>query len=320
MDVSIRHSFFVPGQYSRYTGQDDDGTGLQYYCSRYYDPSIGRFVTADTIVPDPKLSQSYNRYLYVDGNPINHNDPTGHKGWGSWVGACVGAIIGLATGGIAGAVLGGIAGYKFSPRRGKGIWNSFKDNIKGSWNASMKDLEKDWDSLKNNEALKEGWESLKHGDITGLITILTVGQITAAQQFWRMEIDISWIVPNLAISLIDTFDEIPLWLFASNKTLNAMEYSRKHPGETNAKDGSQDCGDDEFLFDCMSVLSLVEPWWPLRLLGNSNLGSIGKKDWTFELRFGRYHMTDNGSKMHYESHDPYYDWCDHTNQDCLHWF
>ncbi len=34
-----------------YTGQYLDGTGLLYYNARYYDPTIGRFISADTVVP-----------------------------------------------------------------------------------------------------------------------------------------------------------------------------------------------------------------------------------------------------------------------------
>jgi len=35
-----------------YTGQRlDNGTGLLYYHSRYYDPGLGKFVSPDTIVP-----------------------------------------------------------------------------------------------------------------------------------------------------------------------------------------------------------------------------------------------------------------------------
>jgi hypothetical protein len=41
-------------------------------------PSVGRFASADTIVPDPTNPQSYNRYSYVLNNPLNLADPTGH--------------------------------------------------------------------------------------------------------------------------------------------------------------------------------------------------------------------------------------------------
>jgi RHS repeat-associated protein len=61
-----------------YTGQKLDATGLLFYNARYYDPTIAKFVSADSIVPDAKNSQSYNRYAYVLGNPTNYKDPTGH--------------------------------------------------------------------------------------------------------------------------------------------------------------------------------------------------------------------------------------------------
>ena len=49
-----------------------------YYRARYYDPSLGQFISPDTIVPDASNVLDYNRYLYVRGNAINLNDPTGH--------------------------------------------------------------------------------------------------------------------------------------------------------------------------------------------------------------------------------------------------
>jgi RHS repeat-associated protein len=63
----------------QYTGQRwEAGIGLYDYNARYYDPALGRFVQADTIVPSPQNSQSLNRYLYTLGNPLNYTDPTGH--------------------------------------------------------------------------------------------------------------------------------------------------------------------------------------------------------------------------------------------------
>jgi hypothetical protein len=84
-----------------------------YYNARFYDPSFGRFLTADTIVPDPANAQGFNRYAYVINNPIIYTDPSGH-----WVhiavGAAVGAIVTAANGGsteeiLAGAVIGAAA-------------------------------------------------------------------------------------------------------------------------------------------------------------------------------------------------------------------
>ena len=36
----------------RFTGQRETGTGLYYFKARYYDPVIGRFASADTIIPN----------------------------------------------------------------------------------------------------------------------------------------------------------------------------------------------------------------------------------------------------------------------------
>jgi len=66
-----------------YTGQQSDETGLMYYNARYYDPQIGHFISPDTIVPNPGNVLDYNRYMYVRGNAINMNDPSGHDPW--WV-------------------------------------------------------------------------------------------------------------------------------------------------------------------------------------------------------------------------------------------
>jgi len=46
--------------------------------ARYYVPNTNRFLTPDTIVPDPTNPQQYNRYSYTLNNPINLTDPSGH--------------------------------------------------------------------------------------------------------------------------------------------------------------------------------------------------------------------------------------------------
>jgi RHS repeat-associated protein len=61
-----------------FTGQLLDGTGLHFYNARYYDSLIGRFISADTIVPEPGGSQGFNRYAYVNNNPVRYTDPSGH--------------------------------------------------------------------------------------------------------------------------------------------------------------------------------------------------------------------------------------------------
>lgn len=46
--------------------------------ARLYDSAIGRFISADTVIPDAANPLAYNRYMYVYGNPVSYRDPDGH--------------------------------------------------------------------------------------------------------------------------------------------------------------------------------------------------------------------------------------------------
>ena len=106
----------------KFTGKEEDETGLYYYGARYYNPELGRFLTADSMVAYPEDPQSFNRYSYVHNNPINLVDPTGHWAWfipmiigaikGAIIGAAIGTGLAAATGGEMGkgAMLGAIGG------------------------------------------------------------------------------------------------------------------------------------------------------------------------------------------------------------------
>ena len=114
------------GPKNTYTGQEyDKSTGLYFYQSRFYDADIGRFISADTVIPQPADGQTFNRYTYVNNNPFKFTDPTGHDFMTSFleslfvvactaIGAVVGCVIGFAVagfmGGFAGFFLGAIAG------------------------------------------------------------------------------------------------------------------------------------------------------------------------------------------------------------------
>jgi RHS repeat-associated protein len=66
----------------KYTSQEFDAeTGLYYYNARYYNPVLGRFISADSIVSNYSNPQTLNRYSYVENNPVNYTDPTGHRSW-----------------------------------------------------------------------------------------------------------------------------------------------------------------------------------------------------------------------------------------------
>lgn len=64
----------------RYTGQRNEADlGLYYYGARWYDPYLGRFVQADTMVPEAGNPQNLNRFSYAANNPFGYTDPTGHQ-------------------------------------------------------------------------------------------------------------------------------------------------------------------------------------------------------------------------------------------------
>lgn len=62
-----------------FTGHEmDDDVGLINMNARMYDPKLGRFLQADTVIQFPYSSQGYNRYTYVNNNPLSFTDPSGH--------------------------------------------------------------------------------------------------------------------------------------------------------------------------------------------------------------------------------------------------
>jgi RHS repeat-associated protein len=57
----------------------DTETGLYYLNTRYYDPSIGRFISADSInFLDPSNTQGLNLYAYCGNNPVMYIDRDGN--------------------------------------------------------------------------------------------------------------------------------------------------------------------------------------------------------------------------------------------------
>ena len=75
-----------------YSGEQTDGTGLQYLRARYYDPAVGRFNSLDPFAGDSSDPQSLHQYLYCDGSPITLVDPSGN--FPGFVGTISRAILG----------------------------------------------------------------------------------------------------------------------------------------------------------------------------------------------------------------------------------
>jgi RHS repeat-associated protein len=61
-----------------YTWQTALGaTGLNHMNGRIEDAVSGRFISPDPNIPDPMNTGDYNRYAYVNSNPMTSTDPTG---------------------------------------------------------------------------------------------------------------------------------------------------------------------------------------------------------------------------------------------------
>ena len=81
----------------------DTETGLYYLNSRYYDPSIGRFINADDIsYIQPTEINGLNLFAYCGNNPVMYVDPTGQF-------PLLALILGLVAIAGLGLIIGGVA-------------------------------------------------------------------------------------------------------------------------------------------------------------------------------------------------------------------
>ena len=55
----------------------DQESGLYYLQSRYYNPAICRFISADSLIA-PRTAVGVNQFVYCCNNPVSYSDPTGH--------------------------------------------------------------------------------------------------------------------------------------------------------------------------------------------------------------------------------------------------
>ena len=65
-----------------YTGQYSNVAdfGLMYYGARWYDSYLNRWIQPDSIIPlGSQGVQAWDRYAFVNNNPVRYNDPSGHS-------------------------------------------------------------------------------------------------------------------------------------------------------------------------------------------------------------------------------------------------
>ena len=120
----------------------DTEFGLYYLKSRYYDPTVGRFISQDDVdYADYESIGGLNLYAYCNNNPVMFSDPTGHlPNWAKWLiggvaffgavaltvvsgGSLAPVFIGMGISIASSALIeGGISAYN-----GEGFWSGFAD-------------------------------------------------------------------------------------------------------------------------------------------------------------------------------------------------
>jgi len=119
-----------------FTGKELDDNGLYYYGARYYDPEIGRFISADPTIQHPNDPQDFNRYAYCRNNPLKYIDPTGYGWWSSF---WKGLVSGLAGGLVFGLIVG-LSGGTLTPLAliaGGAVSGAVRGGIDGGWQGAL---------------------------------------------------------------------------------------------------------------------------------------------------------------------------------------
>ena len=107
IDDSDSNAFRYCGEYY------DSESGTIYLRARYYDPTIGRFISRDSYAGEINDPLSLNFYTYCENNPIYGIDPNGHFKLPNWAKVAIGAAATVAavaiTGGAAAPILLSVA-------------------------------------------------------------------------------------------------------------------------------------------------------------------------------------------------------------------
>jgi RHS repeat-associated protein len=128
---AISNPFTYSGEYW------DNSTSLQYLRARWYDPSMGRFISEDTYEGELENPLSLNLYTYVLNKPLKYFDPSGNSPDVVDPNSLGGSQLGRASTGRGGTSGGTVTGGKVNTpstntSTGKTVKNSNYQNSKGN--------------------------------------------------------------------------------------------------------------------------------------------------------------------------------------------
>ena len=123
------------GQPFAYNGEARDDTGLDYLRARYYDSQGGTFLTEDSYPGEATDPLSQNRYSYVQNNPVNYTDPSGHF-WSSIK-----------------------KGWNYVKKTASNAWNGVKRVASNTWNTVKRVASNTWNSVKSFAS--KAWNATK---------------------------------------------------------------------------------------------------------------------------------------------------------------
>ena len=108
-----------------YNGEARDDTGLDYLRARYYDSQGGTFLTEDSYPGEDTDPLSQNLYSYVQNNPVNYTDPSGHF-WNSIK-----------------------KGWNYVKKTASNAWNGVKRVASNTWNTVKRVASNTWNGVKS---------------------------------------------------------------------------------------------------------------------------------------------------------------------------
>ena len=113
------------GQPFAYNGEARDDTGLDYLRARYYDSQGGTFLTEDSYPGEDTDPLSQNLYSYVQNNPVNYTDPSGHF-WNNIK-----------------------KGWNYVKKKASNAWNGVKRVASNTWNTVKRVASNTWNGVKS---------------------------------------------------------------------------------------------------------------------------------------------------------------------------